>query len=193
MSRTRAQLALLILAILLGIGHAESALAAVYEVEACREEIRETLPASDWSVVGPPTRFQGKTDCAAGPIIGGPLRVGPASPGTEGGLAFSVPTPLAIVGVKYRQLVHTSASAYPSGQWAWDFESRETRSDGRTYRTGGCPGQMVDRCSESYAVISFVPKERLSALQWILMCSPSSAQNCDHSYPVDVSATSPSR
>ena len=187
MNRRRRQLALLSCAVCFTAVYAEAASAAVYEVETCREETREALPTTDWSIVGPAGRFRARTDCATGPILAGPLELGPTAPGGEGGLAFSVPDPLAIVGFKYRQLLHTAASKYPPGQWAWDFESRQTTTEGRSYRTGGCPGQMVDGCSESYGVISYAPKDRLSAIQWMFVCSPVSLQPCDYASSVDVS------
>ncbi len=165
----------------------EMATGATYDVQTCREEVRELLPSTDWSSIGPTTDFSAETDCKSGPLSAGPTGFGPTRPGGEGGLRFSVPKPLAIVGIKYRQLIHTAASTYPPGQWSWDFESRQTTVDGKQYRTGGCPGNFISSCSEAYGRISYLPLDRLSALDWVFICSSASPQACPHDSEVDIS------
>lgn len=185
MKSSRRQIVIVALA-LLALGP-ERAPAAPYEVQACREEVRESLPTTDWSTVGPSRDFGAETNCTSRPITAQPIGFGPTWPGGEGGLSFSVPKPLAIVGVKYRQLIHTSTSKYPPGQWWWDFESRQTTVDGKIYPTGQCPGEFVDGCSEAYGLISHTPINRLTALHWMLKCNRRSVQACPHDVDVDIS------
>ena len=164
--------------------HDEAALGGTYDVYTCREDVRAPLPSTDWSVIGS-TKFGGQTDCESTVIRAHPVDPGLTGQDDGGGLRFSVPRPLAIVGIEYRQLVHTSASLYPPGRWWWDFESRQVTVDGKLSRTGGCPG-LADRCRESYARISYAPPEKLSAIDWLLRCSPTSLQPCEFDGYLDI-------
>jgi len=165
--------------------HGAAALGATYHVHTCREEVRESLPTTDWSIIGSSNKFDGQVDCNSKTITAYLADPGLTGQDDGGGLRFSVPSPLAIVGIEYRQLVRTSASLYPPGRWWWDFESRQVTLDGKLSRTGGCPGRS-DRCRETYARISYAPPEKLSAIDWVLRCSATSLQPCEHYTYVDV-------
>ncbi len=161
--------------------------ASTYEVHTCREEVREPLPAPDWSIIGPETDFRADTDCKLRPIFARPEGPGLTAPGNAGGVRFSVPKPLAIVGFKYRSVIHTTGSLYPPGQWWWDFLWQETTYEGKTQRTGACPGQMYWSCSERYSLTSYNGiDKKLSSVDWVFMCSPQSPQACPSSSEVDV-------
>jgi hypothetical protein len=150
------------------------ALAATYEVHMCEEDVREAVPNTNWSLLGPAARFRLNTDCEASPT--GLTSSGQVPPGAEGALQLSVPRPLMITEMKYRQLIRAPAAMHPPNAWWWDFEQRMMPERGANHMVGVCPGRD-NWCDERYGGATIRDK-RFSAFEWLLRCSAQSTAPC---------------
>ena len=161
----RATLVTSILALLL-TATTGPATAATYNVQSCKEFVREHLPPTDWRFAPQADTFEIRTDCIEGPIA---LRTrgGAVTPyGRGAGITFAVPEPLSIVGYKGRHFLRTPQSADTSRPWRWKYETFATSLNGDTFVTSYCNST----CTGYFANPGWALPRPIRSMNWQLAC-----------------------
>jgi hypothetical protein len=165
------------LAVLIVLAASPSAVAATYDVQTCDGEHREVVPNQNWRAIGAPGAVSINTDCSSKPTtfrLSGP----DSAPGSAAGLAFSVPSPLAISHATYHG-VATAPASLTDGDWWWDLEHRITPVGRASVPVGYCPGRY-NYCTNSYVTGIIKDRGLYTSVEWLLRCSQDSRTACSY-------------